>query len=120
MQRDGISSVVAVDTILTPDDVMDGQTPQGRILVHDTEGGYMGGLIVEKLQRCGATVIFSTPALTHSGFLALTLEQDRVLRRLTSLGVVMVSSRELAGVTNGQATLASTRRWLSETTAIRP
>ncbi len=108
MQRDGISSVVAVDTILTPDDVMDGQTPQGRILVHDTEGGYMGGLIAEKLQRCGATVIFSTPALTHSGFLALTLEQDRVLRRLTSLGVVMVSCCELAGVTNGQATLVST------------
>ena len=68
----------------------------------------MGGLIAEKLQRCGATVIFSTPALTHSGFLALTLEQDRVLCRLTSLGVVMVSSRELAGVTKGEATLVST------------
>ena len=108
LQRDGTCRTVTVDEVLTPDDIMDGQTPQGRILVHDTEGGYIGGLIAERLQRCGAAVVFSTPALTHSGFLALTLEQDRVLRRLTSLGVMMISSRELSGLENGQATLEST------------
>jgi dimethylamine/trimethylamine dehydrogenase len=107
LQRDGICRAIAANEVLTPDDIMDGQTPQGRILVHDTEGGYMGGLIAERLQRCGAAVAFSTPALTHSGFLALTLEQDRVLRRLTSLGVMMISSRELSGLENGQATLGS-------------
>jgi dimethylamine/trimethylamine dehydrogenase len=107
LQRDGICRAITVNEVLTPDDIMDGQTPQGRILVHDTEGGYMGGLIAERLQRCGAAVAFSTPALTHSGFLALTLEQDRVLRRLTSLGVMMISSRELSGLENGQATLGS-------------
>ena len=108
LQRDGTCRAVTVNEVLTPDDIMDGQTPQGRILVHDTEGGYMGGLIAERLQRSGAAVVFSTPALTHSAFLALTLEQDRVLRRLTSLGVMMISSRELSGLSNGQATLGST------------
>jgi dimethylamine/trimethylamine dehydrogenase len=68
----------------------------------------MGGLVAERLQRSGATVIFSTPALVHSGFLALTLEQNRALSRLTELGVVMFSSRELSAVENGQATLVST------------
>ena len=108
LQRDGICTAVTLNEVLTPDDIMDGHVPQGRVLVHDTEGGYMGGLVAEKLQLSGATVIFSTPALAHSGFLALTLEQDRVLRRLTGLGVLMISSRELSGLENGQATLVST------------
>ena len=108
LQRDGICKAVTLKGVLTPDDIMDGHIPQGRILVHDTEGGYMGGLVAEKLQLSGASVTFSTPALAHSGFLVLTLEQDRVLRRLTALGVEMISSRELTGIENGQATLEST------------
>jgi dimethylamine/trimethylamine dehydrogenase len=68
----------------------------------------MGGLVAERLQLSGASVTFSTPALSHSGFLVLTLEQDRVLRRLTALGVEMISSRELKGIENGVATLEST------------
>ena len=108
LQRDGISRAITLHALLTPDDIMDAHVPQGRVLVHDTEGGYMGGLVAERLQRSGAKVIFSTPALVHSGFLALTLEQNRALSRLTELGVVMFSSRELSAVANGQATLVST------------
>jgi dimethylamine/trimethylamine dehydrogenase len=107
MARDGRRGADLGIPILTPDDIMDGLCPQGRILVHDTEGGYIGGLIAEKLQRSGASVTFSTPALTHSGFLSLTLEQDRVLRRLTSLGVELIAGRDLAGVSEGEALLVS-------------
>jgi dimethylamine/trimethylamine dehydrogenase len=107
MSRDGHRDVSVTIPVMTPDDIMDGLCPQGRILVHDTEGGYMGSLIAEKLQLSGAKVIFCTPALTHSGFLSLTLEQDRVLRRLTGLGVELIAARELAGVSNGRARLVS-------------
>lgn len=107
MARDGRRGADLGIPILTPDDIMDGLCPQGRILVHDTEGGYIGGLIAEKLQLSGASVTFSTPALTHSGFLSLTLEQDRVLRRLTGLGVALMAGRELSVGLNGRVQLVS-------------
>lgn len=107
MARDGRRGADLGIPILTPDDIMDGLCAQGRILVHDTEGGYIGGLIAEKLQLSGASVTFSTPALTHSGFLSLTLEQDRVLRRLTGLGVALTAGRELSVGLNGRVQLVS-------------
>lgn len=67
----------------------------------------MGGLIAERLQLSGAKVVFSTPALTHSGFLSLTLEQNRVLRRLTEIGVEMIAGRDLSEASDGQALLVS-------------
>ena len=94
--------------VLTPDDIMAGVSPGGHVLVHDTEGGYIGGLIAEKLRLCGAEVTFSTPALSHSGFLGLTLEQTRALGRLTSLGVALVATRELVGFQPGCVRLSST------------
>jgi dimethylamine/trimethylamine dehydrogenase len=105
--RDGQRSGSITMPVLTPDDIMDGLHPKGRILVHDTEGGYMGGLIAERLQLSGAKVVFSTPALTHSGFLSLTLEQNRVLRRLTEIGVEMIAGRDLSAASDGQALLVS-------------
>ena len=107
VRRDGLRGPALSGPILTPDDIMDGQCPKGRILVHDTEGGYMGGLIAEKLRLSGAEVIFSTPALTHSGFLTLTLEQDRVLRRLTGLGVSLLSGRDLESYSSEKVRLRS-------------
>ena len=106
--RGGRIGAAKIGPVLTPDDIMGGLVPAGRILMHDIEGGYMGGLIAEKLRLSGAEVILSTPNLSHSGFLSLTLEQDRVLRRLIALGVTLTASRDLAGFEPGSAHLTST------------
>jgi dimethylamine/trimethylamine dehydrogenase len=97
-----------ISKVVTPDDIMSGLVLAGRILVHDAEGGYIGGLIAEKLQLSGAEVTFSTPDLSHSGFLSLTLEQNRVLRRLVALDVRLISAHDLAGFERGCAQLTST------------
>jgi dimethylamine/trimethylamine dehydrogenase len=106
--RGGRIGAAQIGPVLTPDDIMGGLVPTGRILVHDIEGGYMGGLIAEKLRLSGAEVTLSSPNLSHSGFLRLTLEQDRVLRRLIALGVTLTASRDLAGFEPGSAHLTST------------
>jgi dimethylamine/trimethylamine dehydrogenase len=106
--RGGRIGAAQIGPVLTPDDIMGGLVPAGRILVHDAEGGYVGGLIAEKLRLSGAEVTFSTPDLSHSGFLSLTLEHSRVLRRLTALGVQLVAAHDLAGFEPGCALLAST------------
>ena len=105
MGRDGRGALQLDESILTPDDIMAGLRPSGHVLVHDTEGGYIGGLIAEAMRVAGAEVTFSTPALSHSGFLALTLEQGRALTRLTGLGVRLVPAHDLAGFQNGHARL---------------
>ena len=106
MGRDG-GRVALAGPVLTPDDVMGGARPKGRVVVHDSEGGYIGSLMAEALALGGAEVVFATPALTHAAFLALTLEQTRALRRLTGLGVRLVAGHELAGWDGAQVRLAS-------------
>jgi dimethylamine/trimethylamine dehydrogenase len=106
MGRDG-GRVALAGPVLTPDDIMAGVRPAGRVVVHDSEGGYIGSLMAEALALSGAEVTFTTPALTHSGFLALTLEQTRVLRRLTALGVRLVARQDLAGFDGGVVRLVS-------------
>jgi dimethylamine/trimethylamine dehydrogenase len=106
MSRDGGQSELAVP-VLTPDDVLAGIRPKGRVVVHDSEGGYIGSLMAEVLALAGAEVTFTTPALTHAGFLALTLEQTRVLRRLTALGVRLVAGHEVAGWDGARVRLVS-------------
>ncbi len=106
MGRDG-GRVAVTGPVLTPDDVMGGARPKGRVVVHDSEGGYIGSLMAEALALGGAEVVFATPALTHAAFLALTLEQVRVLRRLTALGVRLVAGHDLAGWDGAEVRLAS-------------
>ena len=106
MGRDG-GRVALAGPVLTPDDVMGGARPKGRVVVHDSEGGYIGSLMAEALALGSAEVVFATPALTHAAFLALTLEQVRVLRRLTALGVRLVAGHDLAGWDGAEVRLAS-------------
>ncbi len=106
--RGGRAALLLDGPILTPDDILSGHRPVGNVLVHDTEGGYIGGLIAEALRTAGADVTFSTPALSHSGFLALTLEQSRALSRLIALGVNLIAAHDLAGFQSGCANLHST------------
>jgi dimethylamine/trimethylamine dehydrogenase len=108
MVREGRTAVQIEGPILTPDDIMAGLRLVGNVLVHDTEGGYMGGLIAEAVRASGAEVTFSTPALSHSGFLSLTLEQSRALTRLTTLGVNLMPAQELVAFQADFARLKST------------
>lgn len=105
MGRDGAR--VPTAAVLTPDDIMGGARPKGRVVVHDSEGGYMGSLLAEALAIGGAEVTVTTQALTHAAFLVLTLEQTRVLRRLTALGVRLVAGQNLAGWDGARVRLAS-------------
>ncbi|MBL9051763.1 MAG: FAD-dependent oxidoreductase [Tabrizicola sp.] len=104
--RGGRTAAALQAPVLTPDDIMAGHLPRGQVLVHDTEGGYIGGLVAEALQANGAKVTFSTPALSHCGFLSLTLEQHRALTRLVTLGVTLISSHDLIAFEPGLARLA--------------
>ena len=91
--------------VVTPDAIMDGRIPRGRVVIYDTDGTYFGNVIAELLVESGASVTLVTPAAETAAYLALTLEQTRVVRRLIERGVHIVRLTRLAAILPGGATL---------------
>jgi len=73
--------------LLSPDAVVRGERPKGRVLVYDDDHYIMGGLLAEMLAREGCEVTLATPASLVSSWTENTLEQGRIQSRLVELGV---------------------------------
>lgn len=76
--------------VFTPDDwLRQAQPPllQGRVLIYDDDHYYMGGILAELLATQGCLVTLVTTAPLISYWSQYTLEQGRIQRRLTELGV---------------------------------
>ena len=104
-RRDGVSRrhlvPMAVDPgmcVATPDDLMDGVTLKGHIVVYDDDHYYMGGVLAELLVQQGCRVTLVTPAAKVSEWTYHTLEQGAIHRRLAGLGVEIVLNRGVARI----------------------
>jgi len=86
-----------VKNILTPDDLMAANLPErsGKVVVYDTEGFYMGGLLAEKCAGVGIDVTYVTPAALVSNWTTNTLEQHRIQKRLLELSVKIICHHEI-------------------------
>ena len=69
-------------SVFTPDDIMDGRLPSGRVVLFDDDHYYMGGVIAEHLIHHGCQVVFVTPESLVSAFTQHTGEQGRIQRRI--------------------------------------
>ena len=103
-RRDGIGRYSKVKLpisgdplVLTPDDLMAGRLPRGRVVIYDDDHYYMGGVLAELLAQKDCAVTLVTPAPTISYWTQFTLEQDRVHARLLSLGVTLLPQHVLSG-----------------------
>ncbi len=81
--------------IFTPDNIMKGQFPKGRVVIYDDDHYYMGGILAELLATQGCQVTLVTPATLISHWSQFTLEQERVQRRLMKLGVALFTQSTL-------------------------
>ena len=91
--------------IYTPDDIMAGRLPAGRVVVVDDDHYYMGGVLAEHLAASGAMVTFVSPESLVSAYTQHTAEQGRIQRRvLTDCAAVHLSTR-LAGARPGEVLL---------------
>jgi len=100
---DGIESV----TVLTPDDILAGTSPTGRVLIYDDDHYYMGGVIAERCRQDNLRVSLVTPDSKVSSWTEYTLEQEKIQARLLSLDVELIVSHELSKVVEGSATFAN-------------
>ena len=112
-RSDGVSRhhVVAIPSddslpVYTPDDLLSGKRPQGRVLLFDDDHYYMGGACAELLADAGCAVTLLTPSAYVSHWSNNTLEQASIHARLVDCGVEIVLNRALERIENGEAKTA--------------
>ena len=93
--------------VLTADDIMAGERPEGAVLVYDDDHYLMGGVIAELLANRGCAVTLVTPEPRVSSWTVNTLEQHRIQRRLLDLGVSILTSHKLVSVGGERVSVAN-------------
>jgi dimethylamine/trimethylamine dehydrogenase len=91
--------------VLTPDDILDGARPSGRVAIFDDDHYYMGPVIARLLAAGAAQVTYITSAGVAGEWSHYTGEQDAVQRELLSSGVEVVVSTSVAGFDGEAVTL---------------
>ncbi|WP_292469721.1 FAD-dependent oxidoreductase [Mesorhizobium sp.] len=91
--------------IITPDDIMAGERPRGRVLIFDDDHYYMANVIAELLVAEGCAVTFVTPAADISTWSHNTLEHEHVKTRLLRSGVKLACNRMIREVKLGGVVL---------------
>ena len=108
-RRDGVARQHVVPppidpamSIYSPDDLMAGEAPSGRVVLYDDDHYYMGGVLAELLVEKGCDVTLITSAAFVSEWTNNTLEQPRIHARLATLGVDIRLNTGLAAVKAGR------------------
>ena len=104
-RRDGVArqhvvpmSIADNAAVYTPDDLMNGTIPKGRVIVFDDDHYYMGGVLAELLANSGADVKLITPSAYVSDWTINTLEQSAIHSRLVETGVDITLNRGITEI----------------------
>ncbi len=92
--------------VYTPDDLMAGKVPSGRVVLYDDDHYYMGGVLAELLVQNGAQVTIVTPAAYVSEWTNNTLEQAFIHQKLANMGVDIQLNRAVTALSEGGVTTA--------------
>ncbi len=84
--------------VYTPDDLMQGHLPPGRVILYDDDHYYMGSVLAELLVQNGAEVTLVTPAASVADWTHHTLEQGTIHRHLVALGVDLILNRAVSSI----------------------
>jgi dimethylamine/trimethylamine dehydrogenase len=103
--------------VFSPDDLLNGAAPSGRVVVFDDDHFYLGALLAEKLRADGLEVCLVTPAERASAWTVNTLEQYAIQKRLLKIGVRVFTNRNVAQFDGAGATLECTYTERRETLA---
>jgi len=111
-RRDGVGRYLSQPVsgngnIFTPDDLMNGKLPSGKIIIYDDDHYYMGGVLAELLSQNNCEVTLVTPAPSISYWTQFTLEQTRILKRLNNLKANLLADHFIASHTLTTATVTN-------------
>lgn len=104
-RRDGVARqhvvpfpMDAAMPVFTPDDLMAGNLPSGKVVIYDDDHYYMGGVLAELLVQKGCDVTIVTPSAYLSDWTVNTLEQSTIHRRLARMGVEIVLNKGVTAI----------------------
>ncbi len=98
--------VSAPTMVVSPDEIMQGVRPQGKVMVYDNDNYYLASAIAEQLAKEGSPVVLVTPDNDIASWTEFTLEQRHIQIRLRELGVEIICNQEMVSVDAQQVTLA--------------
>uniref|UniRef100_A0A0S6YZV3 NADH:flavin oxidoreductase n=1 Tax=Mizugakiibacter sediminis TaxID=1475481 RepID=A0A0S6YZV3_9GAMM len=101
----GIAAFADPARVFTPDDVMDGRLPQGRVVVFDDDGFYYASVVAEALRRHGCEVVYVTPEDVLAPWSQHTLDYRHIRKRLAELGIEAIVSHNIAGFDGATLTI---------------
>lgn len=91
----GIAGFEDSPRIFTPDDLMDGQLPEGRVVVFDDDGFYYGSVAAELLRRQGCEVTYVTADDSIAPWSQHTLDYRHIRKRMAELGIQPIVSHNI-------------------------
>jgi len=91
--------------VFTPDDLMDGRLPQGRVAVFDDDGYYHASVAAELLRRHGCEVAHLTPEDSLAPWTLNTLDYRHVRERMAELGIEAMVSHAIVGYVGNTLTV---------------
>ena len=112
----GIADFAGNARVFTPDDLMDGRWPEGRVVVYDDDYFYTASVLAEALRLRGCEVTYLTPDDTIASWSANTLDYRHIQWRMAELGVTQRVSHMVTGYTG--TTLALEQVWNGATSAL--
>jgi dimethylamine/trimethylamine dehydrogenase len=95
----GIADFAGNPRVFTPDDLMDGRWPEGRVVIYDDDYFYTASVAAEALRQRGCDVTWLTPDDTVASWSANTLDYRHIQWRMAELGVAQHVSHQIAGYT---------------------
>ncbi len=102
----GIADLSPSDQIFTPDDIMVGRMPQGRVILFDDDHYYMAAVLAERIHSSATPVTLVTPEDKVASWSDYTAEQFRTQQRLLELGVELMTAHGLTAFDGRAASLA--------------
>jgi dimethylamine/trimethylamine dehydrogenase len=93
----GIAGFADNDRVYTPDDILDGRLPKGRVAIFDDDYFYLGSVIAEVLRKQGCDVIYLTADDTIASWSVHTLDYRHIQTRMAALDVEQVVSHNITG-----------------------
>ena len=93
----GIAGFADSDRVFTPDDIMDGRLPPGRVVIFDDDHFYLGSVIAEALRKHVCEVVYLTADDTIASWSVHTLDYRHIQVRMAELEVDQVVSHNITG-----------------------
>ncbi|WP_266182346.1 FAD-dependent oxidoreductase [Dyella humicola] len=101
----GIDDLANNPRVFTPDDLLDGRMPSGRVVVFDDDGFYHASVAADLLRQQGCDVVYVTPEDSVAPWSVNTLDYRHIRKRMAKQGIEVIVSHNIAAFAETTLTL---------------